>query len=158
MSRKSVREGKNVYQLSREKAGLTRDAAAERLIYVTADRIEKIEYETSLPRPDEVLAMAKGYGNVSLCNHYCSHDCPIGREYVPAVEVKDLSQITLEMLANLNALEKEKNRLIEITVDGEITADEMPDYLRIRKYLDQMELTIESLKMWIEQNVNSDNL
>lgn len=157
MGKKSTRENKNIYQISRENCGLTRDSAAEKLIYVSSDRIEKIEYETSLPRPEEVLAMARGYGNVSLCNYYCSHECPIGAEYVPAVEIKELSQITLEMLANLNALAKEKDRLIEITVDGEISDDEMKDYLRIQRYLDQMSITIDSLKLWVEQSIAKKN-
>ena len=32
------------------------------------------------------------------------------------------------MLATLNRLTKEKERLIEITVDGELTEDEIPDF------------------------------
>ena len=51
MGRKSTRENKNVYQISREAAGLTREAASEVMGYISSDRIEKIEYETSLPQP-----------------------------------------------------------------------------------------------------------
>lgn len=159
MGKKSVRENKNIYQESREAAGLTRAAAAEALVYVSEDRIEKIEYESSAPHPEEVLAMADCYKKPSLCNYYCSHECPIGKEYVPEVRIKDLSQITLEMLANLNALEREKNRLVDITVDGVITPDEMPDFLRIQEQLDKMSMTIDSLKLWVESelvNANAD--
>ena len=118
MGRKSTKENKNIYQISREEAGFTREAAAELLEFISSDRIEKIENEKSLPHPDEILAMADCYKNPTLCNYYCSHECPIGQEYVPEVKLKDLSQITLEMLASLNSLEKEKMRLVEITVDG----------------------------------------
>ena len=100
MGRKSTKENKNVYQTSRESLGLTREAAAEKLEFLSADRIEKIESEKSLPHPDEILAMADCYKNPSLCNYYCSHECPIGLKYVPEVQMKDLSQITLEMLAS----------------------------------------------------------
>ena len=127
MGRKSTKQNKNIYQPSREEAGYTRESAAELLEFISSDRIEKIESERSLPRPDEILAMAEGYKNPSLCNYYCSHECPIGQEYVPEVQFKELSQITLEMLASLNSLEKEKNRLIEITVDGQISEDEIRD-------------------------------
>lgn len=120
MGKKSTKEDKNIYFLSREEAGMTRAEAAEAL-YISEDRIERIEYEKSAPHPDEVLAMADCYKNPTLCNYFCAHECPIGREYVPEVKIKDLSQITLEMLANLNALTKEKDRLVEITVDGNIT-------------------------------------
>ena len=47
MGRKSTKDNKNVYQLSREELGLTREAAAELLEYISADRIEKIENEKS---------------------------------------------------------------------------------------------------------------
>ena len=114
MGRKSTKENKNVYQTSRESLGLTREAAAEKLEFLSADRIEKIESEKSLPHPDEILAMADCYKNPSLCNYYCSHECPIGQECVPEVQMKDLSQITLEMLASLNTLNRDKDRLIEI--------------------------------------------
>ena len=45
--------------MCRESAGLTREAAAEVLEFVSADRIEKIESGKSLPHPEEILAMAK---------------------------------------------------------------------------------------------------
>ena len=145
MGRKSTKENKNIYQISREEANLTREAAAEELEFISADRIEKIESEKSLPHPDEILAMADCYKNPSLCNYYCSHECPIGQEYVPEVKFKELSQITLEMLASLNSLEKEKNRLIEITVDGVISEDEMKDFEKIQDQLAQISLAIDSL-------------
>ena len=78
------------------------------------------------------------YKNPSLCNYYCSHECPIGIKYVPEIKVKDLSQITLEMLATLNRLTKEKERLIEITVDGELSEDEIRDFHKIKMDLEKM--------------------
>lgn len=153
MGRKSTRENKNIYQISREAAALTREGAAELLEYISTDRIEKIESEKSLPHPDEILVMADIYKNPSLCNYYCSHECPIGQEYIPEVKLKELSQITLEMLASLNSLEKEKNRLIEITVDGVISDDEMRDFERIQEQLSQISLAIDSLQLWVQKAI-----
>ena len=153
MGRKSTKQNKNIYQVSREEAGYTRESAAELLEYISSDRIEKIESERSLPHPDEILAMANGYKNPSLCNYYCSHECPIGQEYVPEVQFKELSQITLEMLASLNSLDKEKNRLIEITVDGQITEDEMKDFEKIQEQLSQISMAIDSLQLWVQKAI-----
>ena len=153
MGRKSTREDKNIYQISREEASLTREAAAEKLEFISSDRIEKIESAKSLPHPDEILAMADCYKNPALCNYYCSHECPIGQEYVPEVTFKELSQITLEMLASLNSLEKEKNRLIEITVDGVISEDEKKDFEKIQQQLAQISLAIDSLELWVQKAV-----
>lgn len=157
MGKKSTKEDKNIYFLSREEAGMTRAEAAEAL-YISEDRIERIEYEKSAPHPDEVLAMADCYKNPTLCNYFCAHECPIGREYVPEVKIKDLSQITLEMLANLNALTKEKDRLVEITVDGNITPDEMPDFKRIQNRLEEMSLVVDALKLWFDNAVSTGQI
>ena len=118
MGRKSTKENKNIYQTSREDMGFTREVAAELLEFISSDRIEKIESEKSLPHPDEVLLMSEAYKMPNLCNHYCANECPIGKQYVPEIKIKDLSQIVLEMLASLNSMHKKQERLIEITADG----------------------------------------
>ena len=153
MGRKSTKENKTIYQTSREALGLTRDQAAEKLEFISADRIEKIEYEKTLPHPKEVMAMADCYKNPSLCNYFCSHECPIGIEHVPEIKEKELSQITLEMLATLSKLTTAKERLIEITVDGEISEDEIPDFLKIKAELEKMAMAIDSLNLWIDQTI-----
>lgn len=153
MGRSSTKENKNIYQQSRENASLTREAAAEQLEFISESKIEKIEYEKTLPHPEEVLAMAKCYKDPALCNYYCSHECPIGQEYVPEVTFKELSQITLEMLASLNALDQKKNRLIEITVDGEISKDELSDFQKIQEQLSQISLAIDSLQLWVDKAI-----
>ena len=65
--------------------------------------------------------------------------------------IKELSQITLEMLASLNSLEKQKTRFIEITVDGEISDDEIEDFNAIKEKLEQISQAVDSLKMWVEK-------
>lgn len=151
MGRRSTKENKNIYQISRETRSLTRESAAEQLKFISSDRIEKIENEKSAPHPDEILAMADCYKNPSLCNYYCSHECPIGQAYVPEITFKELSQITLEILASLNSLEKEKNRLIEITVDGVVSNDELKDFQKIQEQLSQISLAIDSLQLWVDK-------
>lgn len=153
MGKKSVKENKNEYQRCREAARLTRQQASEIMEYVSADRIEKIESERTEPHPDEILAMSQCYKNASLCNYYCSQKCPIGREYIPAIELKDLTQITLEVLATLNSLEKDKDRFIEIAADSKVTDDERADFIKIKKKLEQISITADSLRLWIDQSV-----
>lgn len=153
MGRKSIKENKNIYFLSREECGMTRETAAEALEHISADRIEKIENEKSAPHPDEVITMSKVYKNPGMCNYFCTHECPIGREHIPEVESKAIEKITLEMLNTLNTLESEKNRLIEITVDGVISDDEMEDFERIKDNLEKMNNSINSLNLWIENAI-----
>jgi len=151
MARVSTKENKNIYQLTREGLKLSREAASELLESIPPERIEKIENERSLPHPDEVLVMSDKYKQPSLCNYYCANQCPIGKEYVPEIKVKDLSQIVLEMLASLNAMGKQKDRLIEITADGKISGDELEDFIFIQEELERISITVETLQLWSER-------
>ena len=151
MARVSTRENKNIYQLTREGLKLSREAASELLESIPPERIEKIENERSFPHPDEVLVMSDKYKQPSLCNYYCANQCPIGQEYVPEIQVKDLSQIVLEMLASLNSVSKQKDRLIEITADGKISCDELEDFVFIQEELERISITVETLQLWSER-------
>lgn len=151
MARVSTKENKNIYQLTREELKLSREAAGELLESIQPDRIEKIENERSLPHPEEILVMADKYKQPGLCNYYCANQCPIGQQYVPEVKIKALSQIVLEMLASLNAMNKQKERLIEITADGQISGDEIEDFIFIQEELERISITVETLQLWSEQ-------
>lgn len=151
MARVSTKENKNIYQLTRESLKLTRESASELLETISPERIEKIENERSLPYPDEVLAMAEKYRQPNLCNYYCANQCPIGQQYVPEIQIKDLSQIVLEMLASLNSVSKQKDRLIEITADGKISGDELEDFIFIQEELERISITVETLQLWSER-------
>lgn len=151
MGRASVKENKNRYQLAREELGLTREGASGLLETMSPERIEKIENERAEPHPDEVLLMSRKYRKPSLCNYYCANQCPIGREYVPEVQMGELSAIVLEMLASLNAVGKQRDRLIEIAADGTVSGDEIGDFLQIRRELERISLTVEALQLWSEK-------
>lgn len=151
MARISTKENKNIYHKTRESLELTREAAAELMESISPERIEKIENERSLPHPDEVLVMAEKYKQPSLCNYYCANQCPIGQQYVPEIKIKDLSQIVLEMLASLNSMNKQRERLIEITVDGKITGDELEDFIYIQDELERISIAVETLQLWSER-------
>ena len=158
MGKKSIREDKNIFQLAREEAGLTRAQASEKLVFVSESRIEKYESGKSEVHPEEVLAMARAYKKPMLCNYYCSQMCPIGKENVPEIKMKDLAQIVLNTLATLKALEDEKDRLIEITADSQVSEDELSDFVRIQKGIEQIALASDSLSMWMNQMVASGQI
>ena len=151
MARASVKENKNIYHTTREKLELTREKASELLGGMSPERIEKIENERIIPHPEDILIMAEGYKAPQLCNHYCSRQCPIGQHYVPEVKTSDLSQIVLEMLAYLNSMNQEKDRLVEITYNGKIDRDEMDDFIRIQQKLENISVATEALQLWCER-------
>ena len=158
MGRKSGKENKNIYLQSREDMGLTRAEASEALQYISESRLEKIESEKAPAHPEDILAMAEVYHRPDLYNYYCARECPIGRKIVPEVKIKGLSQIVISMLATLNALDKEKERLIEITEDEQITEDELMDFVRIHTQLEKISLTVEALKLWLNQTIAAGSI
>ena len=158
MGKRSTKDNKNIYQLSREAQELSREAASEILTFISPDRIEKIESEKSAPHPDEVLAMEKGYGNPELSNYYCTHECPIGMKYVQKAELKELPQLTVELLSALNAMEEEKNRLIDISVDGRVSETERAQFNVILRKLAALDRSIRGMRIWIEHAVYTGKL
>ena len=158
MARASTKENKTVYQIQREKLGLSREKASELLESIPPERIERIESGKFTAYPDEVIVMADRYQAPQLCNYYCSHECEIGKQYVPEIKIKDLSQIVLEMLASLNSVKKRQERLIEITADGLIEADEVEDFIQIQEELEKISITVETLQLWSEQKLASGEI
>lgn len=153
MARASVKENKTIYQNKREELGLSREKAAELLRYITPERIERIESRKTNANPDEVVLMAEKYNCPHLCNYFCANECAIGKQYVPEIKAKDLSQIILEMLASLNAMQRRQERLIEITSDGVIEEEELQDFVSIQQELEKISITVETLQLWAEQNI-----
>lgn len=156
MGKKSIKENKNIYQQARDDLGMTRAAvedATEGIL--SASRIEKIENGSLNAHPEDVIQMAEVYNKPELCNYFCTKECQIGEKYVPEVEtIHDLPQITMELLSNLNALNRDKERIIDITADGKITEDEQEDFEIFRQHLGEMSLAIETLKLWADKEIS----
>ena len=149
-----------IYKQMRKERDLTRDEVCDRASEmnnpIQPERLERIENGKFPITPDEVMLLAEIYGEPTLCNHYCSTECPIGEKYVPEIRVKDLSQIVLEMLSSLNSMKKSQDRLIEITADGVIDDDEIRDFVKIQKDLEHISITVETLQLWVEEMI-ADN-
>lgn len=152
MGKASVKENKNIYFRTREELGLSsRAAAAELLECIEESRVEKIENDRVTPHPDEVLVMAEKYKAPYLCNYYCSHDCPIGQEYVPEAHYDNVHEILVKMVVSLESINENKNRLMQILSDGQIQKNETNDFVEIQKNLEQISVMIEALQLWCEK-------
>ena len=158
MGKKSIKEDKNIYFQSREEAGLTRAQASEIMGFISESRIEKIESEKTTVQPEDVVAMAEAYKKPSLCNYYCSHECRIGEAYVPEIKLSSLAEISLGILSSINSLNQQKDRLIEIASDGKINEDEVTDFLLIQSRLEKLSLSIDSVKLWLENAIANGQL
>ena len=153
MGRKSVKDNKSIYQITRENLGLTREKAGELIPGFSQERIEKIENDRVQIRPEDVKAMAEYYKEPGLCNYYCSNECPIGQNRVPRLQKKELVQIVVETLNGVNQLSREKDRLLEIAEDGTVSPDEYEDFRNIVEMLQKLQVSASSLQLWIEEKI-----
>lgn len=153
MPKTTTKPQKSIYQDRREALGLSREKASELLETIQPERLERIESGKYTAYPGEVLTMAEKYQDPQLCNHYCAHECEIGKRYVPEIRVKELPQIVLEMLASLNSVKARQDRLIKITADGRIAADEVEDFVSIQNELERISVTVETLQLWAEKKI-----
>ena len=135
-----------------EETDLTREQVADETT-ISYSRLEKIERGLLTANAQDVVELAELYKLPDLCNYYCTHECRIGKDTVPEVRTSTLSEIVLGMLSSLNALERQRDRLIDITADGVISDDELKDFADIQKQLENIDMTVESLKLWVANTI-----
>ncbi len=153
MAKKSTKSKKNIYQQYRENLGLSREQASDVVKYLSPERIERIENGKTAVHPEDVIWMAEGYRALSLCNYYCSQECPIGKHYFPSIESKELSQIVLELLSLLKKINARTDRLIDIAKGNHICEDDLEDFVSIQQSLSNFSATVSNLDLWTRQEV-----
>ena len=161
MGKISVKENKSIYQITRESLGLSRAAAVKfipgnpeypGMDGIPEHRLVKIEDGTVTVQPEDVVAMAKRYNEPELRNHYCCHECAIGKLDAPEVTYKgNIHEILVNMAVSLKKVNHEKIRLMEILEDGEVSADEEEDFDKICDELEHISMTVEALQLWCEK-------
>ena len=55
------------------------------------------------------------------------------------------------LFPNVKLAQKEKDRLIEITVDGKVSGDELADFVAIQEQLEKISVAVETLQLWCER-------
>ncbi len=158
MGRRSTKENKSIWQVTRENLDLTREKAAELIPGFSPERIEKIENGRTQIQPEDVLLMAEYYKTPSLCNHYCAYECPIGQIHAIRTESKQLGQIAVETLNALNQMNRNKDRLLEIVEDGQVRPDEYRDFVEIKAVLDKIARSVSNLQLWVNEQIAAGKL
>lgn len=119
----------------------SREGAAE-LLGVSVSSLADYELGITKVIPvDKVVLMAELYNAPELKAWYCSSECPIGRSFpMPSSDLTTVERTTLNLLRQLRQddVEKVREKLIDITADGVITADERVDLAEILAYLDKL--------------------
>ena len=67
----------------------------------------------------------------------------------------ELEKIVLPLLASLNSIKRQQERLIEISSDGEVDDSELNDFMKIKAELQNVSESIETLKLWAEKELEN---
>ena len=156
MGRRSIKENKSIWQMTREDLGLTREKAGDLIPGFSPERIEKIENGRTQIQPEDALLLAEYYKTPSLLNYYCCSECPIGEIHAVRAQSKELTQIAVETLNAVNQMNRIKDRLLEIAEDGRVRTDEYEDFMKIKGVLDRIAQSVSNLQLWMEEQIAAD--
>lgn len=141
----TMKEYQNKYQAAREGAGLTQEAAAERLGW-SVRCLQDIEQESREPSPEKVAQMAEAYRAPWLHGYYCNR-CPLGCVWRRPESDVELQQLALEVGLEAEDADQERRdayELARIALDRKIDDEEFPQFQAIlgrmlrRSYLTEM--------------------
>ena len=156
MGRRSTKENKTIWQITREELGLTREKAGELIPGFAPERIEKIENGRTQIQPEDALLLAEYYKAPALVNYYCCNECPIGESHAVRAESKELTQIAVETLNAVNQMSRIKDRLLEIAEDGKVCNDELEDFMKIKSVLDKLSQSVSNLQLWMDEQIAAE--
>ena len=165
MGRASVKEDKNIYQITREEMRdengkpWSREKAADEIAeiengrynYLDKYRLLKIEEETVKIQPEDIVALSKAYNKPELRNYYCCHQCDIGKIDAPEVIYDNVHEILVNMSVSLESVNAKKLRLMEILADGKVDDAEITDLNKILEELEKISMTVEAIQLWCEK-------
>lgn len=118
----------------------SREGAAD-VTGIERTRLARIELGMITPHPDEVRVLADAYNAPELLNYYCSHDCQIGRcmeVLLPTAQISGIEQLAVQAAIALRNTENIRDRLLDISADGIIDAEERVELEKILTQLGQI--------------------
>ncbi len=154
MGRRATIASENVWYKARIEASKNNEKLSSRFgaadeAGMSEDAIKNTELGIEKQMPvDKAVILADLYNAPYLLNHYCLHECPIGKNRPLCDEMLPLEHVTVKLLKNLRVgqLEEVKDRLIDIAEDGDISDEELEELDDIVNYLDKIAKSISALK------------
>jgi transcriptional regulator with XRE-family HTH domain len=134
---------------------LTREQVSEQTA-ISYSRLEKIERGLLEANAEDVTELAALYKLPDLCSYYCNNECPIGKDpgsIISRPVEGELSNIALSLLNSIRKLNDQKDRMVEITVDGKIESDELRDFFRLHNSLKEISDIAASLSLWMRKQI-----
>ncbi len=150
MARVSTKENKNIYQLTRESLKLTRESASELLETISRSVSRRSRTNDPCPIRTRYWPWRRNTGSPAFATTTVQTSAPSARVCAGDQGQRPF-QIVLEMLASLNSVSKQKDRLIEITQTARSPEMSWRTFIFIQEELERISITVETLQLWSER-------
>lgn len=132
-------EYRNIYKSARRSAGLTQEAAAERLA-VSVESLRAYETAQRIPPNDVVERMVVCYNTQYLAYQHLHETNALMSRIVPELERRSLLQLAARINNRMNRIDRKSgiDRLMEIAEDDHIDADERQEFDEILEELREL--------------------
>lgn len=117
----------NIYKNARKSAGMTQEKAAQ-LLNVSVDSLRDYEQSQRLVPSDVASAMCDVYQAPYLAVQHLRRSSELGKRVVPEIQLKDLPEAVLSVLAAVQRFIVKRDAMIEIVADGKIEEDEQAEW------------------------------
>ena len=125
-------DNRNIYKTSRHAAGLTQEAAAERL-GISVESVRAYETGQRIPPNGVIWDMVLLYNDQRLACQHLSETNALSGRIVPPLEDRSLIQAALRIHNRMEKFAERRslNRLMEIAEDNVIDDEERPEFMAI---------------------------
>ena len=132
-------ETRNIYKSARRSAGLTQEAAAERL-GVSVESVRAYETAQRIPPNDIVERMVVCYNTQYLAYQHLHETNELMARVVPELHQRPVTQTVVALINAINRFSRTNSaeRLLEIVEDGKVDETEMQDVQEIAQLLKKL--------------------
>ncbi|SMC64190.1 helix-turn-helix domain-containing protein [Sporomusa malonica] len=131
------REGKTIYQSARFNTDLTGERAAE-LLHISVESLRAYERSATIPPSEAVLRMIEVYNTPWLAYQHLKTNDPVGREYLPDIELRDLPSSVLVLQKEMADTHSVSQDMIAVACDGRVDKREEKSWFAVRKELTEL--------------------
>ncbi|HBF5453332.1 TPA: helix-turn-helix transcriptional regulator [Clostridioides difficile] len=136
----------NIYQISRENTGLTQEKASE-LLDISVESLRAYENDKRIPNNQIVAKMVSIYNNNLLGYEHVRRTTEAGVMFLPKLEMKSLSSITLKLHKEIKDYLKKEDDFIDIVEDDVIDTEEEEVWNDVMQELEDIFKSILILKL-----------
>lgn len=144
MARFATKAAENEFYIARMEAAKFNDDLASRegaseYLGMDRTRLSRIELDSQVPLPEDVLLMADLYKRPELCNHYCTRICPIGKKTMEPMIEGSLPELAIKSFFAAHDIDQPAEEFLKMMEDGKLDSK---DKKRLEEIIPEIKKTV----------------